>query len=458
MTSVPPNQPVESAAAGTPTPELRQSLCAILAADGAAFTRLMAADERATINALDAARAVFRTEIEKRGGRVVDMAGDSVLAVFGAAADAVDVSIAVQTALLKHALAEAEDRRLLFRIGVHLGDIMTKPDGTVYGDGVNVAARLQSLAPPGGIVVSQLLRSSIGSACEVRFRDLGERTLKGVPRPVRVLLVDEKTVIAAQHLVPQDSAARALGNLPVHFTSFLGRERALAEVIGLLAEHRLVTLLGMGGLGKTRLAIEAAAQAGGAFPDGVWFVDLAAVTDAGAVGLAAAGVFGIANQAGKSIEASLVDALSGRRLLIVLDNCEHVTAAAASLAHALLAACPQVKIIATSREVLAISGEHVWPIRPLPCDGDTTPAVQLFLERARAVAPDFVLGDQGEVISHLCRALDGIPLAIELAAARMRSMSPAQILERINQRFRLLTGGSGAAPRARHQTLRNAVQ
>lgn len=253
-------------------------------------------------------------------------------------------------------------------------------------------------------------------------------------------------------------ALRAAGNLPAQATSLVGRDLELDEVLAALEGARLITLFGMGGLGKTRLAIEAARRAAPNFPDGAWFVDLAAVTEESAVGHAAAGVFGVTQQPGMSIEQSLVQALGGRRLLLVLDNCEHVTGAAAALAHGILGACPDVKIVATSREALSVSGERVWPVSGLTATDADAPAVQLFAERARAVSPDFEVGADADVIRRICARLDGIPLAIELAAARTRSLSPTQILERLGERFRLLTGGSRAPDAQRHQTLRQAVQ
>ncbi len=258
--------------------------------------------------------------------------------------------------------------------------------------------------------------------------------------------------------LPGKQSLAALGNLPEPSTHLFGRAEAIAEVESLLSPKRLVTLLGVGGLGKTRLAIETAKRVAPYFPDGTWFVDLAAVGDANAVAAAAAGVFGVKQQSDKSITESLVDALGARRLLLILDNCEHVTAAAAELAAAVLAGCPEVKVIATSRELLAIADEQVWAIPPLAFAGASAPAVQLFVERASAIAPNFELGTEGEVVSQICQELDGIPLAIELAAARVRSLTPAQILARISERFRLLTGGSRATAQGRHQTLRNTVQ
>ena len=436
---------------------LRQQLAAILSADVAGYSRLMGADERATVAALDGARSVLRTAIETRGGRVVDMAGDSVLAVFDTATGAIDAAVDSQLTLRSRASSVTEDRQMLFRVGVHLGDIIAKADGTVYGDGVNIAARLQAIAPPGGVAVSQTVQATIGARSALRLLDRGEHRVKNVSRPVRVFFLDDGGGLVVESPASQ-TAETQIGNLPVQTTTLIGRDEAVAEVSGLLEKNRLVTLLGMGGLGKTRLSIETATQVASSFPDGTWFVDLAAVTDAGAVGLAAAGVFGVTQQSGKTITQSLVDSLGARRLLLILDNCEHVTTAAAALAHAILAACPQVRIIATSREALSISGERIWHTPALPVDGETSPAVELFIDRARAGVPSFDPGVHSAVIGQICRELDGIPLAIELAAARVRSLSPKQILDRLSERFRLLTGGSRAPARERHQTLRNAVQ
>ena len=439
------------------TDTLRQQLAAILAADVAGYSRLMGADERATVSALDVARLDFRTAIESRGGRVVDMAGDSVLAVFDSATGAVDAAVDAQRNVLSRASSVAADRQMLFRVGIHLGDIIAKPDGTVYGDGVNIAARLQGIAPPGGVAVSQTVQATVGAKSALRLLDRGEHRVKNVARPVRVFFIDDGGGLSVQSPDPLNAETR-IGNLPVQSTSLFGRDEAVAEVAKLLETNRLVTLLGMGGLGKTRLSIETAAHVAQSFPDGTWFVDLAAVTDAGAVGLAAAGVFGVTQQSGKTITQSLTDSLGARRLLLILDNCEHVTKAAAALAHAILSACPQVRIIATSREALSISGERIWPIPALGVEGASAPAVELFIDRARAGVPSFDPRAHADAIGRICRDLDGIPLAIELAAARVRSLTPNQILDRLGERFRLLTGGSRAPERERHQTLRNAVQ
>jgi predicted ATPase len=246
------------------------------------------------------------------------------------------------------------------------------------------------------------------------------------------------------------------GNLPATATSFVGREKHMADIAGLLARERLVTLTGVGGVGKTRLAIETARGLLTLYPDGAWLIELAGLRDAAATAQAFASVFGIVQQQGASVERSIVAWLAGRRLLIVLDNCEHLIDTAAALASEIITHCPSITILATSREALMIDGERLWPVPSLVSADHASSAVALFIERARSAAPDFSPQTQAEAVLEICRRLDGIPLAIELAAARVRAMSPTQIRDRLEERFRLLTGGSRAALE-RHQSLRQTV-
>ncbi|MFF0154780.1 BTAD domain-containing putative transcriptional regulator [Micromonospora sp. NPDC005203] len=273
-------------------------------------------------------------------------------------------------------------------------------------------------------------------------------------------------------------AFRARGALPTALTSFVGREQAVDRVGGLLDRARLVTLTGPGGAGKTRLAIECAREVAARFPDGVWLVELAPVTDPAEVPQALLGLLGLREQAffagsrsrippGEATEPTVraIDALASRRALLVLDNCEHLLDAAAELADRLLAACPDVRVLVTSREPLGITGEALHPVESLeqppvgvdPVSALTYPSVRLFADRAAAVRPDFEVDDRtvGPVVG-ICRSLDGMPLAIELAAARMRAMTADQVATRLDDRFRLLTGGSRTAL-PRHQTLRAVV-
>ncbi len=434
---------------------VRQRLAAIFAADVVGYSRLMAADPRTTLADLDACRALFSRAIESHGGHTVDMAGDSVLAVFDTASGAVCAALAVQTEIAARNEDTDEDRRMVYRIGVHVGDILEKEDGTVYGDGVNIAARLESLAPAGGVTVSSEVKTTVGRHTEADFHDQGEFEVKNIARPIRVFVVAEQGAAPVPAL--QGARLAAKGNIPAPTTRLIGREDDLQNLRAALNSSRLITLFGMGGMGKTRLSIETALAVAADYPDGTWFIDLAAVTDPAAVTPAVAGVFDVTQQAGKTLDESLVDALAGRRMLMVFDNCEHVTKSAASLADTLLHSCPQLSILATSREALSIGGEQIYAVAPLGIGGDGSPSAELFNERARAVSPGFEPQRHTDEITAICSELDGIPLAIELAAARVISLAPRQIHERLSQRFRLLKQGSTAV-RERHQTLQQAVQ
>ncbi|MFD8532093.1 BTAD domain-containing putative transcriptional regulator [Streptosporangium canum] len=279
--------------------------------------------------------------------------------------------------------------------------------------------------------------------------------------------------------LPASAEAPRRGNLPARLTSFVGRERDVARTAELLAGHRLVTLLGPGGAGKTRLSIESAEAVAGRMPDGVWLVELAPVAEPSEVPQAVFSALELRDPpppaspatpgaiplpAARDPLSRLVSGLAGKRLLIVLDNCEHVVEAAAALADRVLASCPGVRVLVTSREPLGITGEMSLPVPPLglpPVDGDPGdaldyPAVRLFAERAAAVRPGYLAEDEAAAVVRICRELDGMPLAIELAAARLRSLSAEQIAHRLDDRFRLLTGGSRTAL-PRHQTLRAVV-
>ena len=250
----------------------------------------------------------------------------------------------------------------------------------------------------------------------------------------------------------------APGNLRPQTTSFIGREAELAEVQEALKAHRLVTLTGVGGVGKTRLATEVAARLADEFPDGVWVFELAAVADPATVPDAVAAVLGITQQPGKTVRESVAAALEGRIRLLVFDNCEHVLDAAADLIEAILAASATVRIVATSREGLGVADEQVWPVPSLDLSGGIdSAAVNLFVERAQSVAPRFSMAtpDEAGAVVEICRRLDGIPLAIELAASRMASMTASEVRDRLDHRFRLLVGSRRGLER--HQTLRHAV-
>jgi predicted ATPase/DNA-binding SARP family transcriptional activator len=255
-------------------------------------------------------------------------------------------------------------------------------------------------------------------------------------------------------------------NLPAFLTSFIGREREIAEIKRLLLQVRLLTLTGAGGCGKTRLALQVAGELEREYPDGVWVVELAALSDPSLVPQAVASGLGLGEAPGQPLTATIAESLRCKQLLLVLDNCEHLVEACATLADALLGACPNLRVLATSRQPLGLVGEAVWPVPPLslPAVGRLPPtehlveseAIRLFLERARLTRPDFALTSQNATaVAQVCQRLDGMPLAIELAAARVKLLSAEQIAARLDDRFRLLSGGSRTAPR--HQTLRAAM-
>ena len=262
--------------------------------------------------------------------------------------------------------------------------------------------------------------------------------------------------------------ARVTGNLPAELTSFVGRRGEVAEVRRLLAGSRLVTLTGVGGVGKTRLALRAAAELARAFPGGVWLVRLDQLRDEALVAQAVAGALGLQDRAGYSPEAALAEYLAGRQLLLVLDNCEHLVDAVAKLADLLLRAAAGLRVLATSREALIIDGEMVLPVPPLPVPEagqpltaaglGVFPAVRLFAERAAQVVPGFAVTEANmAAVAGICRRLEGLPLALELAAAQTRVLSPEQIDERLGDRLGLLTRGGRARP-ARQQTLRASIE
>jgi predicted ATPase len=385
--------------------------------------------------------ATIREAIESSGGWLFKHTGDGVVAAFASARSAIDAAIIAQRRL-----------ELPVRMGICSGAVESRGDD-YFGPALNRAARTMEVGHGRQVLVAASTASLVEGADLV---DLGEHRLRDLSQPQPLWQV--RAAGLQQDFPPLRTVDAVAGNLPSQSTSFLGREKDIADVIAMLHRARLVTLTGIGGVGKTRLSLQVAAEVSPHFHDGAWLMQLAAVLDPAATGHAVAAVLGVTQQQGKTIEQSIVASLGGRRLLLVLDNCEHLIGEAAALARAIIAQCPRVTLLATSREALMIEGEQICPVAPLGFrDGIGSPAVELFTERARAVAPDFTMEGHADNVSEICRRLDGIPLAIELAAARIRAMSPAQIRARLDDRFRLLTGG----PRRgleRHQTLRHAVQ
>jgi len=338
------------------------------------------------------------------------------------------------------------------RMGIATGEAELR-GADYFGAVLNRAARVIAAGHGGQILLAE---STAGLLSGVDLMDLGPRRLRDLPTPIGVFQV------RAAGLRTEFPALRALdaspGNLRPALTSFIGRESEVAELQAAVKAHRLVTLTGVGGVGKTRLALEVAGRLVDEFPDGVWVFELAAVADPVAVPDAVAAVLGIIQQPGKSMSESVAAALEGRVRLLVFDNCEHVLNAAADLIEAILAQSETVKILVTSREGLGVTDEQLWPVPSLDVGaGIDSAAVNLFVERAHSVAPRFSMAttDEAEAVIEICRRLDGIPLAIELAASRMASMTAIEVCDRLDQRFRLLVGSRRGLER--HQTLRHAV-
>jgi len=415
-------------------------------------------------HALAAHDALARKAIEGHHGEVVKTTGDGVHAAFDDAADAIAATVDLQKALADPAATGGMPMRV--RCGLHAGTVERR-DNDYYGSSVNRAARIMSAAHGGQILLSEAVASGVRDClpAQVSLRDLGQVRLRDLSTPECVYQVVHPQLRA------EFPALRSLestpNNLPLQPTTFIGRDKELAELKRLIAAARILTLTGAGGCGKTRLALQLAADSLERFPDGVWLVELAPLSDPGLVPQTAASVLGLEEEAGKAITTTLVAHLKDKRALMLLDNCEHLLGACAVLADSLARYCPHLTILASSREALGIAGEQTYrvPSLSLPDPKETaTPAsiasfeaLQLFVDRCLKVDPDFrVTNDNAATLASICHRLDGIPLAIELAAARVRSLSVEEVNRRLDHRFRLLTGGPRTAL-PRQQTLRSLI-
>jgi predicted ATPase/DNA-binding winged helix-turn-helix (wHTH) protein len=556
-------------------PEARHRLAAILAADAAGYSRVMAEDDRVALAALDAARAVFRTHIEAQGGRITDTAGDSVLASFETATGAVRAALAIQRKFSIRAHDQRNATRLSFRIGVHLGDVLEKADGSVYGDGVNIAARLQALCEPGGVMVSQAVHGAVASRIRGGFDDAGEQTMKNIPYPVRAfrlraeargpthrfgryavlpqerqLLIDGKPAPLDEHVfdlllalierrqgvvsrneladlvwpggVADDNTlavqVRTLRELlgpdliatvpgrgyrfvppleedgkspaasvrdaahspaavvpdppgPSPFAppgappTLLGRDDDLVALNHLLAQHLHVTVLGAGGIGKTSLALAASHAGRHAHRDGAAWVDLSSISEPALVCAVVARALELPVASGDHQLPALVAGLKSLDVLLVLDNAEHLIDEVARLANAIVTGAPNVRLLVTSQVVLKVERERIFRLGPLAIPEPGTSAhdameygaIALFIDQAQAADPRFRVTDEnvGSVIE-LCRQLDGLALAIKLAAVRLPLFGLRGLEQRLGERLKLLVDASRSAP-ARQQTLRAAL-
>jgi predicted ATPase len=402
-------------------------------------TRRWESDADAMRAALLTHDEVLRTAIEAHGGFLFSHTGDGVVAAFASPMSAVNAAIDAQREL-----------QLPVRMGIATGEAELR-DGDYFGTVLNRAARVMAAGHGGQILIAD---STAGLLSGVDLVSLGPRRLRDVPNPITVFQARASGL--PEEFPPLRALDTSTGNLRRAATSFIGRELQVDEIEATVRAHRLVTLTGVGGVGKTRLAVEVAARLADEFPDGVWVFELAAVADPAAVPDAVAAVLGVTQQPGKSVSESVAGALEGRIRLLVFDNCEHVLDAAADLIEAILGQSSTVRILATSREGLGVADEQRWPVASLDVGaGIESAAANLFVDRARSVDSGFLVADQAAAVVEVCRRLDGIPLAIELAASRVASMTAGEIRDRLDDRFRLLVGSRRGL--GRHQTLRQAV-
>jgi predicted ATPase/class 3 adenylate cyclase len=408
---------------------------------------------------LDAHHNIVRTAVSEHGGRIEETAGDGVFATFPDPADALSAAVEIQRRHTVHTWTGDSEVRV--RIGVHTGRV-TRVETGYAGIDLHRAARISAAAWGGQILVSSTTQGLVGDALPagVGLRDLGEHRLKDLKTSAR--LFDVVANGLRSDLPPPrtlDAAPRT--NLPTQLTSFIGRDGDVQQIVESLDDHRLVTLTGVGGVGKTRLAIEVAAHRLDRHPDGAWLVELAPLTEPDLVVRTIATVLGVREQPEQDLLQTVVGVLEEQSCLILLDNCEHLIDVSAEIVATLLSRCPDVRVLATSREGLGVAGESIRAVRSLhlPANDDDLPtseiasheSVVLFLDRARGVDPTFhPTADEMRTVAQICRRLDGIPLAIELAASRLRSLDVGHLFERLDGRFRLLAGGSRTAlPRQR---------
>lgn len=450
-------------AASRSTPERRnRQLAAVLFVDIVDSTRLMQEDEQLAIESRARFGSVVDTEHEAFGGTVVQYYGDGALGMFANSLDAVMCAVAIQREL-------QADLQVPARIGIHVGNVLVEPAG-IIGDAVNIASRIESFGIAGGVLVSDSIRDQIANRPELGFVDLGVFRLKNVGRPFRIFAVSVDGLV-----VPSPDEVRGKGErfavlpggeLPEFATPLLGRSDDVAALSKLVEDHRIVTLTGPGGVGKTRAAVETGRQLVARFADGVCFVSVAEVSDPAGLVPALAEALDVKEAEGRSLSNGIAALIGDREILLILDNVEQVVEAAPEVA-AIVSACPHLHLLATSRTPLRVSAEQQYALPPLPlppvadhgaaATPEKFPGVALFVDRAKMANSRFDLTENNvEEVVEICRRMDGLPLAIELAAARVGLLTPEALLQRLDHALDILTTGARDHP-DRQQTLRATI-
>jgi predicted ATPase len=442
---------------------LDRQLAAVMFTDIVGYTALMQADERLGLDKRDRYMRALECHHDAFGGTIVKRMGDGTMSMFPSSLAAVLAAVAIQR--------ELTTQEVPVRIGIHVGEVLVEP-GDMIGDAVNVASRIESFGVPGGVMLSDSARDQLKNRSEVEVVSLGRFRLKNVGRPFELYAVAAQGIV-----VPEPGALKGKGerfaslpsNLPEPATSLLGRAADLASLIELVLEHRVVTITGPGGVGKTRIVIELGRLLAPEFLDGVAFIALADLTDPAEFLPALAVALDVKEAEGRTLGDGVVSLIGDKKALLLLDNLEQVLLAAPQVA-GLVQSCPGLRVVTTSRAPLRITAEQEYPLAPLGLPpslgpGSTEPtgaplahsAIALFVERARAARGSFELTPENAgAVAAICRRLDGLPLALELAAARLRLLSPKALLERLDRALDVLTSGPRDSPE-RHQTLRATI-
>jgi predicted ATPase/class 3 adenylate cyclase len=425
---------------------LDRQLVAVMFTDVAGYTALMETEERVALEKRDRYMSALERHHDASGGTIVQRLGDGAMSMFPSSLAAVTAAIAMQRELVAHGVP--------VRVGIHVGEVIVEPE-RLTGDAVNIAARIESFAEPGGVLLSDAAYDQIRNRSDFQVVPLGRFRLKNVGRPFELY-----AVAAAGLVVPDPHALEGKGerfaslssNLPTPAAPLVGRADELAALAELVRERRVVTITGPGGVGKTRIAVELGRRLAPEFLDGVAFVSLADVTEPADFLPALADALDVKEAEGRTLGEGILTLIGDKTALLLLDNLEQVVAAAPDLAR-LVETCPGLRIVTTSQTPLRIAAEREYPLGPL----EASPAIALFVERAATTRGSFELtAENADAVAAICRRLDGLPLALELAAARLRLLSPDALLERLDRALDVLTSGARDASE-RQQTLRATI-